>query len=131
PKLAPKGWFYPNVREVRSHADHSSTTGDADSRERRRFCDGIECAMRVSMRNGVREFEDLVCWQLSHQLECEIFDLTSTGLVSRDFKFRDQIRDSSASAPSNIAEGFGMFRPRDFARYLGTRRHHSRKPRII
>jgi four helix bundle protein len=38
--------------------------------------------------------------------------------ASKDFKYRDQIRDSSSSAPSNIAEGFGRFRPGDFARFL-------------
>jgi four helix bundle protein len=37
---------------------------------------------------------------------------------TRDFKFRDQIRDSSASATRNSAEGFGRFRPAEFARFL-------------
>ena len=36
----------------------------------------------------------------------------------RDFKYRDQIRDSGAAAPRNIAEGFGRYRPREFARFL-------------
>src|SRR5262249_18276353 len=36
----------------------------------------------------------------------------------RDFKHRDQIRGSSASAPSNIAEGFGRFSPAEFALFL-------------
>src|SRR5207237_2746251 len=55
---------------------------------------------------------------LSHQLKCEIFDWLQTGPQSRDFKFRDQIRDSSASAPRNISEGFGRYRPREFAGFL-------------
>ena len=67
----------------------------------------------------VSDFRDLVCWQLSYELKCEVFELTATGPSSRDFKFRDQIRDSSASAPRNIAEGFGRFRPAEFARFLG------------
>jgi four helix bundle protein len=70
------------------------------------------------MGSGARDFHELVCWQLAHQLKCEIFDLTEVGPASRDFKFRDQIRDSSASAPSNISEGFGRYRPREFAQYL-------------
>ena len=69
------------------------------------------------MGKGVRDFRDLICWQLSHQLKCEVFDWTETGPASRDFKYRDQIRDSSASAPRNIAEGFGRFRARDSARF--------------
>jgi four helix bundle protein len=67
---------------------------------------------------GVKCFEDLVCWQLSHSLKCEVSAFTASGPSSRDFRYRDQIRDSSASAPSNIAEGFGRYRPREFARYL-------------
>ncbi len=65
----------------------------------------------------VRRFQDLVCWQLSHQLKCEAFAFTAIGPASRDFKYRDQIRDSGASAPRNIAEAFGRFRPRDSARF--------------
>ncbi len=36
----------------------------------------------------------------------------------RDFKFCDQIRESARSAPSNTAEGFGRFYPKEFARFL-------------
>ena len=67
---------------------------------------------------GVRDFRDLVCWQLSYTLKCEVYAFTADGPASRDFKYRDQIRDSASSAPRCIAEGFGRFRPRDFARFL-------------
>jgi len=67
---------------------------------------------------GVRDFRDLVCWQLSYELKCEVFAFTAIGPASRDFKYRDQIRDSSAAAPRNITEGFGRYRPREFARFL-------------
>jgi four helix bundle protein len=66
----------------------------------------------------VRDFQGLVCWQLSRELKCEVFDFTSEGPASHDFKYRDQIRDSSASAASNISEGFGRFTPGEFAQYL-------------
>jgi four helix bundle protein len=66
----------------------------------------------------VRDFRGLVCWQLSRELKCEVFAFTSEGPASHDFKCRDQIRDSSASATSNIAEGFGRFTPGEFAQYL-------------
>jgi four helix bundle protein len=59
-----------------------------------------------------------VAWQLAYELKSEVFAFTATGAASKDFKYRDQIRDSSASAPRNISEGFGRFRPRDFARFL-------------
>jgi four helix bundle protein len=67
---------------------------------------------------GVRNFRDLVAWQLCYELKCEVFAFTATGAASKDFKYRDQIRSSSASTHTNIAEGFGRFRPRDFARVL-------------
>ena len=38
--------------------------------------------------------------------------------AARDFRFRDDIRASAGSAPSNIAEGFGRFRPRPFVQFL-------------
>ena len=75
-------------------------------------------AVASSTRMTARDFRDLVCWQLSYELKCEVFACTATGPASRDFKYRDQIRDSSAAAPRDIAEGFGRFRPREFARFL-------------
>jgi four helix bundle protein len=65
-----------------------------------------------------RDFRDLVAWQLSYQLKCEVFAFTETGPAPKDFKYRDQIRDAGASAPRNISEGFGRFRPLEFARFL-------------
>ena len=67
---------------------------------------------------GVRDFRELVCWQLSYELKCEVPAFIENGPASKDFKYRDQIKDSASSAPRNIAEGFGRFRPRDFARFL-------------
>lgn len=63
-------------------------------------------------------YEDLVCWQLASELEQLVFELTANGPASKDFKFRDQMRDSSSSATRNMAEGFGRFRPTEFANFL-------------
>jgi len=67
---------------------------------------------------AIRDFQDLVCWQLSYSLKCEVYAFTADGPASRDFRYRDQIRDSASGAPRCIAEGFGGYRPRDFARFL-------------
>jgi four helix bundle protein len=67
---------------------------------------------------GARNFRDLVAWQLAYELKCEVFAFTAKGGAAKDFKYLDQIRESSASAHSNISEGFGRFRPADFARFL-------------
>jgi len=45
--------------------------------------------------------------------------LLRSGPAARDFKYRDQIRDSSASAHRNIAEGYGLYDPGQFARFCG------------
>jgi four helix bundle protein len=38
--------------------------------------------------------------------------------VQRDVDFVRQIRNAAASAPRNIAEGFGRYQPREFGQYL-------------
>ena len=55
---------------------------------------------------GFRRLEDIDAWKLSAELRDRILEWTRTGRVSHDFKLRDQIRNSSRSAPGNIAEGF-------------------------
>ena len=67
----------------------------------------------------VRDIREFVCWQLAEELKCQILDFTTEGPASRDFKFRDEIRECAASAPANMAEGFRYFRPAQFARFLG------------
>jgi four helix bundle protein len=67
---------------------------------------------------GVSRYEDLEAWQLADELKREVYALTETGPASRDFKFRDQIRDSAASSTKNIAEGFGRFRPAENAHFV-------------
>jgi four helix bundle protein len=67
---------------------------------------------------GVRRFTDLDAWKLANELKIGIYRLITASAAERDFKFRDQLRDSAASAPRNIAEGFGRYLPRDFSQYL-------------
>ena len=66
---------------------------------------------------GFRRYEDIDAWRLSVELRDRIFAWTRSGPVSRDRALCEQIRDSSRSAPRNLAEGFGRFRPREFANY--------------
>ena len=60
--------------------------------------------------------EELDAWQLSAVLRDQILE-ASAGWQGRDRKFYDQLRDAAASAPRNLAEGFGLFKPRQFARH--------------
>jgi len=72
--------------------------------------------------SGARHFRELVCWQLANELKLGIYRLAEEPQVKRDFKFYDQIRDAAASAPRNIAEGFGRRSHADFARFLDVAR---------
>jgi four helix bundle protein len=65
-----------------------------------------------------RQLEDLTVYQLSSELRNLVIELSATGGLSRDWRLRDQMRGAAASVPANIAEGFGRFRPREFARSL-------------
>lgn len=65
-----------------------------------------------------RRYRDLVCWQLSNELKRRVYAFTAKAPASKDFDFCKQIRGSARGAPRTIAEGFGRFRPADFARYL-------------
>lgn len=50
-------------------------------------------------------FEHLEVWNEAKNLAVSIYKTTDTGLISKDFGLRDQIRRASVSVPSNIAEG--------------------------
>ena len=67
---------------------------------------------------AARTYRELVCWQLSNDLKRRIYEFTAKAPASSDFDFCRQIRGSARGAPRTIAEGFGRFRPADFARYL-------------
>jgi len=66
----------------------------------------------------IKRIEELVAWQLAKRLERQVFAFTDKAHVARDFEFCKQIRRSSSSAPSNMAEGFGRFWPGEFAHKL-------------
>jgi len=65
-----------------------------------------------------QRYQDLDCWQLSNDLKLRVYAFIATLPASRDLEFCDQIRRSARGAPRTIAEGFGRFRPKEFARYL-------------
>jgi four helix bundle protein len=67
---------------------------------------------------GVRKFEDLIAWQLSHEVQEEVFAFSAVKPACLDRNFRDQIQDSARSAPRNIAEGFARYYPKEFSRFL-------------
>jgi len=71
------------------------------------------------MRMGtIRRFEELECWKTSRNLCKKVFEITLNERFAKDFKFINQIRDSSGSGMDNIAEGFDRGGNREFIQFL-------------
>ena len=65
-----------------------------------------------------KDFIELVAWQLARELKLRVYELIKRPHVARNLDFGRQISDAAASGPRNIAEGFGRFRPKQFAQFL-------------
>ena len=63
-------------------------------------------------------FEDIDSWKRARALTRRIYELTEQDPFSRDFALRDQIRRSSISVMSNIAEGVERDGNREFLQFL-------------
>jgi four helix bundle protein len=50
-------------------------------------------------------FQELKVWHKAKDLAVFLYKITKEGELARDYGLRDQIRRSSVSIPSNIAEG--------------------------
>ena len=68
----------------------------------------------------MRSHEDLVAWQLSEKLKDHVYEIIVRPAARSDRDFCDDIRRSARSAPANLSEGFGRYRPRDNARFVRT-----------
>lgn len=67
---------------------------------------------------GVRDHTELTVWQLSDELRRKILNAVDRTGFDRYPQLRQQLVSASISPCANIAEGFGRFYRRDFARFL-------------
>ncbi|MGE0041860.1 MAG: four helix bundle protein [Vicinamibacterales bacterium] len=67
---------------------------------------------------GARDVTELGAWVLANDLKKLAYALARRPHVERDRRFREQLVDAAASAPRNIAEGFGRYTHREFARFV-------------
>ena len=65
-----------------------------------------------------KTFRELRAWQTAYAFKLRIYELIESGPLSNDETLRKQLRESAASAVSQISEGFGRFDPVDFARFV-------------
>jgi four helix bundle protein len=70
------------------------------------------------MKKAIQNFEDLNVWQRARELVKLIYELTKEKIFSRDYSLVDQIRRSSISVLSNVAEGFERGSNKEFIQFL-------------
>jgi four helix bundle protein len=66
----------------------------------------------------VSRFEDLVVWQKARVLSFKVYQISADGPIIKDYGFKEQIRRSSVSISSNIAEGFERGGNKEFLQFL-------------
>jgi four helix bundle protein len=65
-----------------------------------------------------QKFEDIEAWQRARELTREIYTVSNENPFSKDFGLRDQVRKTSVSIMSNIAEGFERGGTKEFIQFL-------------
>ncbi len=66
----------------------------------------------------MQSYEDLIAWQEGMALVAEVYRISNTGGLKRDWGLRNQLSRSAVSVPSNVAEGYERGGRKEFARGL-------------
>ena len=66
----------------------------------------------------MKDFRTLKVWRLSHDLTLKVYEVTSHYPKEEMWGLVSQMRRSSSSIPTNIAEGCGRRTDNDFAHFL-------------
>lgn len=66
---------------------------------------------------GWKDFREIAAWRYARDLKLRVDEFLDRPQVRTKYRLRDQLSDAARSAPTNIAEGFGRFGNREFARY--------------
>jgi four helix bundle protein len=65
-----------------------------------------------------QSFRELRVWQEAKRLALEIYRLTASGSLSKDFGLKDQMQRAAVSVASNISEGYERKSDAEFVRFL-------------
>ena len=68
-------------------------------------------------KTEVRDFTDLAVWKQANQIRILVYDLIKKLPKSEEYNLTSQIRRSSCSIASNIAEGYGRFSYQENTQY--------------
>jgi len=66
----------------------------------------------------MRDYKKYLVWEKSHQLTLDVYRNTKSFPKDEMFGLISQIKRSSSSIPTNIAEGCGRNSDKDFCRFL-------------
>jgi hypothetical protein len=78
---------------------------------------GVAVALFSDMA-GWKDFREIVAWQRAESVKLRVYAFLERPKVKRDFRYCEQLREAARSAPANIAEGFGRFGNKEFARFV-------------
>ena len=66
----------------------------------------------------MKDYKNFTVWQKSHQLTLDVYKVLKDFPKDEIFGLISQMKRSSSSIPTNIAEGCGRNTDKDFARFL-------------
>ena len=67
---------------------------------------------------GFQSHRDFAAWQLAYELRRRLMPVLRRILQAKDYQLHKNMREAARSAPRNIAEGFGRYKHREFARFV-------------
>src|SRR5436190_15024380 len=65
---------------------------------------------------GAKSFRDMIVWQKADALSLPVWQMTRSFPPEEQFRLVNQMLSAASSIPSNIAEGFGRWSPKERAR---------------
>ena len=66
---------------------------------------------------GWKDIREIAAWRYARDVKIRVDEFLERPNVRRKYRLADQLSDAARSGPSNIAEGFGKFGNKEFARY--------------
>jgi four helix bundle protein len=66
---------------------------------------------------GWKDIREIAAWRYARDVKIRVDEFLERPNVRRKYGRSDQLFEAARSAPSNIAEGFGKFGNKEFARY--------------
>lgn len=66
----------------------------------------------------MRDYKKYSVWEKSHQITLKVYEVTRTFPKDEIFGLTSQMKRSSSSIPTNIAEGCGRGSDKDFCKFL-------------